>query len=111
MRTKDYRVSRTMKTLKKMKHHGKKFVVWSLPNKDVKAQVEKRYNTIPWLFEVKTRRFTKITTKPTLIKHLHYAKKSGKDKMTLHLESNELATLQEYEVQYRETKYMIVLNE
>ena len=111
MRTKDYRVSRTMKTLKEMKHHGKKFVVWSLPNKEVKAQVEKRYSIIPWLFELKTRTFKNVASKPTLIKNLHYAKKRGKDKLALHLESSELAIIQEYEVQYRETKYMIVLNE
>ena len=111
MRTKDYRVSRTLKMLKEMKNNGKKFVVWSLPNKEVKAQVEKRYDTVPWLFELKTRRFKNVATKPTLIKNLHYANKRGKNRISLHLENGELAILQEYDVQYREVKYMITLNE
>ena len=111
MRTRDYRVSKTMKTLKELKHNGKKFVIWSLPNKEVKAQVEKRYNTIPWIFELKTRTFSRVATKPTLIKDVHYAKKRGKDRMSLHLENSEISVLQEYGIQYREAKYMIVLNE
>ena len=111
MRTRDYRVSKTMKTLKELKHNGKKFVIWSLPNKEVKAQVEKRYNTIPQILDLKTRTFSRVATKPTLIKDVHYAKKRGKDRMSLHLENSEISVLQEYGVQYREAKYMIVLNE
>ena len=109
MRTRDYRVSKTMKMLKELKHNGKKFVIWSLPNKEVKAQVEKRYNTIPWIFELKTRTFSRVATKPTLIKDVHYAKKRCKDRMSLHLENGEISLLEEYDVQYRVVKYMIIL--
>lgn len=109
MRTRDYRVSKTMKALKEMKHNGKKFVIWSLPNKEVKAQVEKRYNIVPWIFEIKTRTFSRVATKPTLIKDVHYAKKRCKDRMSLHLENGEISLLEEYDVQYRVVKYMIIL--
>ena len=69
------------------------------------------FPVIPWLYEMRTRKFSRISEADPLIKNLHYANKKGKKYFTSRLNKDQLSLLKELDIPVRIVKYKIVLSE
>ncbi len=110
MKNKQYRESRTKKTLREMKDKGVKSVLWTL-TKSQKEFVENIYPVEPELYRIRTRYFSKeICEKYSILKRLNNEKKyKKKSYIVTKLNKKEKKILDELEVIYFEAKYRIRL--
>ena len=109
MRNKQYELSKSKKTLDRMKNNGKKMVIWSLKPDQV-AFLSRFYTVEPYLYMCKTRRFHNISAiRNHLLKDLHYSHKH-REFLTRPLTEEDKLVLTRNGVFYRVVKYMIVLN-
>lgn len=110
MKNKCYKQSKLKKDLAQKREQGTKILIWNLsPNKrqDIEAL---GYRVEPYLYSIKTRTFYNVRNlKSTLLKDLHFMKKSGKDYAVRQLKRGEKAILDEYGIKYNPVKYKIYL--
>lgn len=106
---KSFLYSRTKRKLDELQRNGVKYVIWSLdPN--IVPFVKKLYGATPYLYSIRTTRFSDIHSKNKLLKDLHYANKKGKEFVTRKLTEDEKEILQSNGVSYRTVKYWVTLN-
>lgn len=113
MKKANLQMSRTKKKFMQYVASGKKAeLYWSLTQEQAEFIRQQGFPVIPWLYEMKTRKFPRIseTTDP-LIKNLHYANKRGKKYFTTRLNEKQLNLLEELKISTRIVKYKIVLSE
>lgn len=110
MKNKNYRESRTKKTLRKMKDKGVKSVLWTL-TKSQKEFVENIYPVEPELYRIRTRYFSKeICEKYPILKRLNNEKKYKQHSyIVTRLKKKELDVLKEFDIPYTELKQRIYL--
>lgn len=109
MRNKQYRLTRTYRTLCELKKKGVKSVCWRL-SKNQLDFLRVTFDIEPYLYAIKTKRFVQIQNIPyKILKDLHYSAKSGKKEIVRKLNSKEIAILEQQGIQYYVCKYTIHL--
>lgn len=98
--------------LEAMQKHGKKEVLWTLSQEQLEQIEESGYVVEPYIYKVRTRRFSKcaLAHGAGLLKDLHYASKKGKDFLFCKLRKEDFEFLKNNDISYRPLKYRILIN-
>ena len=112
MKKANLQMSKTKKKFMEYVNTGRKSeLYWSLKPEQVEFIRQQGFPVIPWLYEIRTRKFSRISEADPLIKNLHYANKKGKRYFTSRLNKDQLSLLKELDIPVRIVKYKIVLSE
>lgn len=109
MKNKNYHQSKLKKQLREKKAQGIKVLVWEL-SPEKKEDIERLgYRVEPYLYIIRTKKFSNVREKPTLIKELHYLNKRGKKYDVRPIKRGEAEILDENGICPRPLKYKIYL--
>ena len=110
MKNKNYRESRTKKTLRMMKDNGAKSVLWKLSTEQLEY-FKKFYRIEPELYRVRTKIFSKeICSRYPILKYLRNERIfKNHDYLVTRLKRAEKSILDEFNIPYSVLKYRIYL--
>lgn len=96
--------------LRSKKAEGKKEIIQKLSGEQLIYIEKLGYQTIPWLYEITTKRFINVKNADSaLLKDIHYANKNGKRKIYRTLKRQEIKVLDDRGIYYRPYKFKIIL--
>ena len=97
------------KELIELKNNGKKVLEINLSLKERDFLIERGYIVEPFLYYIKTKRFSKIKDCPCIYRELHFMCKNKKMVTIRKLKKKEIQLLKEANIKYRPVRYYVYL--
>lgn len=111
VRSQAYENSKLKHQLLERKRRGYKELIWKLNPKQRKfIEQTLGFNVEPYLFNVKTRTFSRIRELDPLLKEIHFKNKRGIKNCVFRLNIKQRELLDEYGIKFTPYKYRIKLN-